>query len=72
MKTEKELKELTEALVSLNKKLADLNEEELELVSGGFCTPKPYIFPETFKVDGAGESNATGGFVPDFLPGSDY
>ena len=38
MKTNEELKELKERVKNLNKKLADLNEEELAQVCGGLFT----------------------------------
>ena len=44
MKTKKELTALKEEVETLNKKLAELNEEELEQMSGGihfFPTPPP-------------------------------
>lgn len=36
MKTQEELNRLKEEVESLNKKLAELNEEEIEQVAGGF------------------------------------
>ena len=39
MKTQKELNELKEEIKTLNAKLAELNEEELEQVSGGRKKP---------------------------------
>ena len=58
MKTKEELNALKEEVKTLNKKLAELTEEELAQVSGGdgyeiffydsknFEAPKPYIFPD--------------------------
>ena len=40
MKTKEELNALKEEVETLNKKLAELSEEELELVTGGFIEPE--------------------------------
>ena len=45
MKTPEELKELKEEVETLNKKLAELTEEELEQVSGGVHEPPVPGFP---------------------------
>ena len=37
MKTKEELNTLKEEVEALNKKLAELTEEELSIVAGGFC-----------------------------------
>lgn len=42
MKTPEEHDALTRELEALNKKLAELNEEELEEVSGGMVLPNEY------------------------------
>ena len=41
MKTKEELAALREEVETLNRKLAELTEEELEQVSGGFIPPLP-------------------------------
>ena len=41
MKTKEELNALKEEVETLNKKLHELTEEELEQVSGGLVDPKP-------------------------------
>ena len=41
MKTAEELNALKNEVEELNKKLAELSEEELKLVSGGFIPPLP-------------------------------
>ena len=40
MKTKEELNALKEEIEALNKKLAELSEEELEQVAGGFIKPE--------------------------------
>ena len=45
MKTAEELKSLKEEVEALNKKLAELSEEELEQVNGGVVPSKKY-FPK--------------------------
>ena len=40
MKTKEELNALKEEVETLNKKLAELSEEELEQVAGGFIEPE--------------------------------
>ena len=42
MKTKEELSALKEEVETLNKKLAELSEEELEQVSGGYVDPVLY------------------------------
>ena len=44
MKTPEELKELKEEVETLNKKLAELTDEELAQVSGGFIEPPVNYF----------------------------
>lgn len=41
MKTKEELASLREEVETLNRKLAELTEEELEQISGGFIPPLP-------------------------------
>ncbi len=41
MKTQEELNALKEEVETLKKKLAELNEEELEQVAGGYLPPDP-------------------------------
>ena len=50
MKTKEELNALKEEVETLNKKLAELTEEELAQVSGGFA---PVIYRHDFVVSGA-------------------
>ena len=45
MKTTEELKELKEEVETLNKKLAELTDEELEQVTGGNLGPS-YVVPK--------------------------
>ena len=49
MKTNEELKALKEEVETLNKKLAELSEEELEQVSGGVPRGKIRLFAEMYK-----------------------
>lgn len=42
MKTEEELKALKEEFEALNKKLAELSEEELKQISGGIANGRRY------------------------------
>lgn len=52
MKTKEELSALKEEVKTLNKKLAQLNEEELEQVSGGFFGAwMPVVNPEEPAID---------------------
>ena len=59
MKTPEELGALTRELEELNRKLAELNENELKQVSGGYdvciapVDPKPYIPGIELRPDGA-------------------
>ena len=48
MKTKEELKEIKEEVETLNKKLAELTEEELAQVSGGVL---PYYPTETTEIN---------------------
>lgn len=60
MKTKEELNALKEEVETLNKKLAELSEEELEQVSGGDWGVQEY---ETFlskSENGGGESSVVG------------
>ena len=50
MKTKEELKALKEEVETLNKKLAELSEEELEQVSGGVPRGKIRLFAEQYKL----------------------
>ena len=64
MKTKEELNALKAEVETLNKKLAELTEEELEQVSGGIPIhpsstenhhPKPYIYPNIYAETGMSE-----------------
>ena len=50
MKKKEELKALKEEVETLNKKLAELSEEELEQVSGGVPHGKIRLFAEKYKL----------------------
>ena len=50
MKSPEELKSLKEEVETLNKKLSELTDEELQRVSGGFIPPLPKSL-EIHKVD---------------------
>ena len=50
MKTKEELKALKEEVETINKKLAELSEEELEQVSGGVPRGKIRLFAEKYKL----------------------
>ena len=51
MKTKEELNAIKEEVETLNKKLAELNEEELSQVAGGFVPP---VGPITSNMDWLG------------------
>ncbi len=46
MKTKKELEQIKEEVKALNKKLAVLNEDELNMVTGGASGPGIYAFTD--------------------------
>ena len=55
MKTKEELDAIKEEVETLNKKLAELNEEELSQVAGGFVPPVgPIVGPITSNIDWLG------------------
>ena len=59
MKTKEELKALKEEVETLNKKLAELSEEELEQVSGGVPRGKIRLFAEKCKLTFSFDDNMT-------------
>ena len=73
MKTKEELTALKEEVAALNSKLAELTEEELEQVTGGFV-PIPHWMTDTkagngggIQAEGGNDSAGIGGTI---LPGS--
>ena len=50
MKTKEELNALKEEFETLNKKLCELTEEELEQVTGGFASTSKRVFETAFIV----------------------
>ena len=64
MKTKEELSALREEVEALNRKLAELSEEELRLVAGG--SMKIILFPSPKLPSGTSETDGGGsvGFVP--------
>ena len=65
MKTKDELNSIKEEVDALNKKLAELNDEELKLVAGGSGSYRPIEIFEHHRVLFEGGSNA-----PDKMKGS--
>ena len=57
MKTQEELNALKEEVETLNKKLAELTEEELAQVTGGILSTQLSV-SRIFEVDGAGIVNS--------------
>ena len=57
MKTKKELDAIKEEVETLNKKLAELNDEEMAYISGGSNYEEPNVWTDWLNMSGGSQNN---------------